>query len=68
MGSCCIESSGANIDCQTLAGKSALHFACENQLPELVEASFLSQSKRVGMPPELWLSVCLFPGSLPFWR
>ncbi|CAE8629004.1 unnamed protein product [Polarella glacialis] len=28
---------GANIDCQTLAGKSALHFACENQLPELVE-------------------------------
>lgn len=28
---------GANIDCQTFAGKSALHFAAEHQLPELVE-------------------------------
>ena len=29
---------GANIDCQTFAGKSALHFAAEHKLPELVEA------------------------------
>eukprot|EP00931_Biecheleriopsis_adriatica_P008736 TRINITY_DN109878_c0_g1_i1.p1 TRINITY_DN109878_c0_g1~~TRINITY_DN109878_c0_g1_i1.p1 ORF type:complete len:382 (-),score=88.33 TRINITY_DN109878_c0_g1_i1:55-1200(-) len=28
---------GAWIDCQTLSGKTALHFAAENQLPELVE-------------------------------
>eukprot|EP00913_Durusdinium_trenchii_P000861 g800.t3 len=28
---------GADIDCQTFGGKSALHFAAEHQLPELVE-------------------------------
>lgn len=28
---------GANVDCQTHAGKTALHFASENQLAELVE-------------------------------
>lgn len=33
---------GSMIDSQTLAGKTALHFACESHLPELVEVLCLS--------------------------
>jgi len=39
---------GANIDCQTFAGKSALHFAAEHKLPELVEASLICLTQDAG--------------------